>query len=33
MITMVLPAANARTGKGEAGPASQKETEKVDNGV
>lgn len=35
MITMVLPAASAPAGAGaaEAGPASQKETEKVGNGV
>jgi two-component system nitrogen regulation sensor histidine kinase NtrY len=33
MITMVLPAANAQQGNGGPGQASQKETEKVDNGV
>lgn len=33
MITMVLPAAAAQPGKGEAGSASLKEAEKVDNGV
>ncbi|HWK66850.1 MAG TPA: PAS domain-containing sensor histidine kinase [Rhizobiaceae bacterium] len=35
MVTMILPAANAPAGAGaaDAGPASQKETEKVGNGV